>query len=300
MANVSTNQSTPRNEFGAGSEPIPGTEREQFDDEDVGPPLLDEGHDEAPNSEQSLLEADARKEGWVPKEEWHSSKPWKPAEEFLDFKRKYIPAIKEETSKLQRELAELRRERDTEKQERAAAETRLARETMKLELRSAREANDWDRVDELTEKMFDLKIAEKAAPKPAQPTVDPEIQRSFTEFVNSNAWIKDDKFLARKFTQELKLIVDSKTADSMEEAMSDAAEEVRRRYPEKIKQTSAIGETGGEHSSSRPNGRMWSDLKPEFRRDWEEMLDGQGLSEAELKKSKARMLANSEPQHFRK
>lgn len=28
------------------TEPIPGTEREQFDEEDVGPPLFDEGFDD--------------------------------------------------------------------------------------------------------------------------------------------------------------------------------------------------------------------------------------------------------------
>src|ERR1700687_5548698 len=121
MANVSTNPSggsTPPNALA--SEPIPGDERQQIDDEDVGSGIanLDEGSDYGSNDfpddkteAERRVEADARKEGWVPKEEWHSNKPWKPADEFLDFKRKYIPAIKEETSKLQRELTELRRER---------------------------------------------------------------------------------------------------------------------------------------------------------------------------------------------
>src|SRR4029077_181322 len=119
-------------------------------------------------------------------------------------------------------------EREQEKKDRAESQSRYERENLKAQLKQAREDNDWDKVDEISDKLLDLKVAEKApqAAVKAQP-IDPEVQRDFTEFADRNPWVKTDKKLAKLFAVQLKNVMDAGAADSIPEAMETAKKMLR-------------------------------------------------------------------------
>jgi hypothetical protein len=283
---IPPNAFAPNNTLDA-SEPIPGDERVTLDEDDVGAPHLDEGSEGSddytdPTPEEKarraeaavVIEQEARDGGWISETEWMSShngskKGWKPADQYVEFRRGVLPVVQKENRALRAQVAALAakdRARETAELER---NSRIETAALSAELREAAEAQDWDRHAELIRK-----VATQAAPPPpaAKPTLSPEVQAEVEEFANSNSWLKTDKVASRAFAREIKLIIDTNTADNLADAMEQAKEEVVRRYPDRFRRapTRAMGESAGE--STRINGgknHSWANLKPDYRRQAE-------------------------------
>jgi hypothetical protein len=198
----------------------------------------------------------------------------------------------------------MRRERAQEKIERAELMRQAQVQGLKAQLRVARENGDWDQVDDITEKMFDLRPQPQQAHQPPQP--DAALKASYESFVSRNNWLSD-RTLSRVFHRQLKVIADTNTADSPEDAFAQAADETRRMYPEKFggngsSPRTPIAETDAGHNASSGNGRGWNDLKPSVRKDFEMMIDSQirPKNDTERKASMRRILAGCNDEHFRR
>jgi hypothetical protein len=230
------------------------------DDETTQPP--------SPSPEQQAAEAEASKYGWVPKDEWTGApERWRPASEFLDVRTNILKITRDENAQLRATVAALKARTDAKEQKEAEDRANLQRASLRLELKQAREDQDWDKVDEITEKIFDLKIA--ASPQPKQETtqtVDPEVKTAFEDFGKANPWLKNDRELAVDFAVELKNIIDLKAATDINDALAQAKRRVIRANPAKFSKGNgrSMTEMNGSPATST-NGRTWADLKPEYR-----------------------------------
>jgi hypothetical protein len=250
-------------------------------DTSVDTQVEDSQDSEVVDTQAQAREAEAAEEmrrvGWVDRDEWVAAgKPiasWKPASEFKSFRESLIGVVRGENSELRAKLAAMeQRERAREQREQEARE-RITSETLRSELKLARENSDWDKVDEITEKLLDQKVAKVAPAKPAQPALDPAVVESATRFKQANAWVETDKPLGATFALELKNIVDLRLTDNFDEALKLAKERTQRLYPEKFRsrqngQRHAMADTGGTPGVA-VGGRTLADVKEQYRRQVE-------------------------------
>jgi hypothetical protein len=260
-----------------------------------------EGEAPAVSAEEVAAQEDARNTGWVDKEEWERQgrdvSRWRPATEYLEVRERIKAVNHEELQKRDAKIAALEAKLNAREQREAADRAQLTRETLRMELKQAREADDWDRVDEITDKMLDLKVSTAAAPK--APAIDPHVQETFQTFAAGNKWLTTDKKLAANFAIELKGVVDANAAPDMTTAMEIAKDRVMRLYPEKFRSNgsrprTSMTEMGGT-SGGGTNGKTWADLTPNYRQQAERDI-------AAKKYTKEVFLANcvGDPDAFRR
>ena len=260
--------------------------------------------EESPGTKAAENEAEleARQSGWVSKEEWvethGSDRGWKSAPDYVDFRRAFVPILSKENKELREKIKKLE-ERDSQ---RALAEEdakrNFERSSLQLDLRQARENSDWDKVDEIANKLLDLKLAEK--PKAVSPTqtIDPEVQRDYMEFESRNPWIKTDKRLAQNFAVELKAIMDVNPGTPVADALDMARDRTRRLYPEKFPamRRSAMAESDGDSNSTPRRTVSWNQLKPDVRQIYDKFIsDTPGVTKEMLLKR----FAAENPEFFR-
>jgi hypothetical protein len=239
------------------------------------------GESASPSAETAALEQEARQSGWVAKQEWvdqhGSEKGWKSAEDYIDFRRNFLPIVTRENKELRAKIAALEAKETQREAQQREAKVSTDRQILRAQMRQAREDGDWDKVDEITDQLFDLKVAEKTPPVAAKtaPPVDPEVQRDFLEFTARNPWVKTDQRLAKIFAVELKNVMEAGIAESYPEAFEEARDRMRRLYPEKFPTTrrTSMAESGGERGAGKNGSRSWNDLKPEVKAEYEKFLE---------------------------
>jgi len=305
MPQVSTrlpeDSTDPLNSFGVPDPDLPTGD----DPETGGDDELARGNDEADTAAQAeaeRIESEAREAGWVPKDDWNGSKEkWKPAKDYLDFRDHVLPTVQRENRELKARLAALEIKDRQREQAIKEAEDRIERDNIKRQLREARDSGDNDLVDELTDKLIDLRVKPKAQPTQSN-EMPPETKAAWDEFRGRNDWVEKDKALGGAFARQLALIIQTKTANSAEEAFQIARDEVRRMYPEKFgkRLTSSMAESGGSSGTTQVNGKGWSDLKPEVRSAFDDQLDTMNVTGKAREASQKRMLANCDSDHFRR
>lgn len=221
-------------------------------------------------------ESEASEHGWQNKEEWVASgkdaAKWRPASEFNDFRRQAAPLLAKENQELRRRLENIERNQRIKDEAEREARENLARESLNLELKQAREDNDWDRAFEVQNKLFDLRFKNSETPK-AQPQANPQAEAALNAFMAANPVIKTDTMLQRKIQQQVKLIIDANGPGDPVEVLDEAWDNVKRLYPEKFRRstTPAMADTGG--SQGRPtNGRSWNNLKPNVRAEYDQFI----------------------------
>lgn len=164
---------------------------------------------------------EARQLGWVPQEEFRGDKArWVDAETFVQRGHEIMPLLKANNSRLLEELnstrEQLRQASDAIAQlQTASAEITKERVTavrkeLMAGIRTAREEGDVEKEDQLTDKLAELRAAEKApvvkpVPAPEAPLIDP----AFTTWAASpeNSWFGRDKrktALAMAVAEELR------------------------------------------------------------------------------------------------
>src|SRR5208282_6587705 len=113
-------------------------------------------------------ENSAREAGWVPEDEWNGDpKRWRSAADYLAVHERVMPIVQRELKATRAELAALKAERQADLQAREQRTREIERETLRMELKEAQTDGNWDRVNEIMEKMLDLRQA------PAQTTKIP-------------------------------------------------------------------------------------------------------------------------------
>jgi hypothetical protein len=304
----SPNNTVPDNEF-VGSADLPGAEDDNpivtlsADGDPESNEIVESDSPHAASEDQVNEETEARASGWVSREEWISShgneKGWKPAADYNDFRKNFLPIVQRENRELRQKLDALTKTIGQEQSEKQQAKQRLERESLKLELRQAREDGDWDKVEELSDKMFDLRVAQVAPQQvPQEQQVDPEVRSQFEDFAAQNQWLKTDKDLATDFAVNLKQIIDARIPGmSMDDCMQRARRTTIAMNQDKFNRRTrpAMADSGGSPGVSRGTGmqKSWNDLRPEVKRELESMIaDNPGLT-------RAGVLKNCDPSHFR-
>ena len=295
-----TRNSTPENDLGAGIEDVlPGMQ----DVLDADPELASiDTSGELPSENEEVAEvavpevdeqqeAEARQYGWMNKEEWVASgkpeKQWRPAEEFNAFRVQAASVFAKENRELRLKVERMERDQQIKAEAEAEARRELQKESLRLSLARAREENDWDAAEKISEQLLDLKLEEKTRPAKAQPAANPAAAASMQNFLNANPVFKTDKTLQRRLHNEVESIIKLEGDNSdVDYILNEALDAVRRMYPEKFQRKPSMADTGGTSgaSTNTNNGMGWNDLKPDVRRQYEQMLGGGVTKENLLKR----------------
>lgn len=229
----------------------------------------------APNPQ----DAEARKFGWVPKEEWAGpEEKWKPAEDFLargkeinGFLRRDFDILKTDLSAKERKLLELEEtvrefavhHENTEKRayERAKKELNEAR-------KKAIELGDGDAFVAVEE---ELQALEQAAPKPKEKKKEaPDLAANQAAL---NSWLSENPIFSTDIEVQAiadglsTLVKQQNPSLTGKEFLDKLAEKVKETIPHKFesgRKTSPVGsssDAGGGRGSSKKKG--YADLPPE-------------------------------------
>lgn len=292
-------QQVPDNEVGGGEDLLPGMLPDEIE-VDPALALIDtsgEVPSEDPDAEPEKPaeeavdpkeEEEARSYGWVDKSEWLAQgkpeKQWRPAAEFNAFRSQAASVFSKENRALREKVERLEAEAEVRKQVEADARRNLQKEALALKLRQAREDNDWDAADRITEELLDLKLEEKARPAPQQ-AANPKAAEEFKAFLDTNALYKTDESLQEALALEVRSLIQVRGTADPAGVLAKANERVRRMYPEKFqKPTHAMADGDGTSGVSDGGTALgWGDLKPDVRRQYEAML-GNGITKEGLLK----------------
>lgn len=225
-------------------------------------------------------EEEARQAGWVSEDEWKerhngSAKGWKPASDFMEFRAGFLPIVSRENKQLRAELDTIKKERAEEKRQNEENRTNYERANLKAQLKQARDDNDWDKVDEISDKLLDIKVAEKAPAKtPAAQTIDPEVRRDFDAFSAQNPWLTPGSRLGKLFAAHLETVMRAGAADNYLDAMETAKKMLKASFPEEFPaaRKTAMVENRGENGHVNGTTRSWSQLKADVKEEYEKFL----------------------------
>jgi hypothetical protein len=253
-------------------------DQETFDqDEDVDPAL-----------------SKAEEDGWVPKEDWKGNpKDWVDYREF-NIRGELMTRIKSQSHQLHTLMGETKDLKDAlqvlgeHNKKTAEREYNRAIKTLKAERRDAREANDYealdeieDQIDELTEAKKDLDVEETSKDtKNVGPT--PEQKAYVQNWIEKpeNKWYIEDKALTAAADSFIWEYAQSHPND-LEGAIGHMEKQMRKRFPEEtgdkqFKRGSATTETDGrtKGKTQRSNKKFTQkDLTEEQRRVGKTFVD---------------------------
>jgi hypothetical protein len=233
---------------------------------------------------QREAEEEARRYHWMSKEEWiadgRDESRWRPATEFLDVRRGVESIVEQKLAAERARTATLEAKLLERERREAEAQGKFTLESLQLERKQARENGDWDRVDELDDKIIDLKLKANGAAQPAQPAqpaMPPGLEKTLLDFRAENQAIFKDPYLTVDFTVRLKSIIEAGVVPDIATALKHAKRQVMRDNPEKFLRLNGdrsrvpMLEMGGT-TGAATGGRTWNDLKPEFRKVGEETI----------------------------
>ena len=263
----------------------------------------------AQGGEPDAAESEAKRHGWMPKEEWvaRGKDPgkWNPASAYMDVRNNVLRITREQLQERDAQIAALQAKLDAREQREARVETQLTLDDLRMKIRVAREQGDHVTADGLQDQLVEKQVeaginARLAAQKTAQPALSDPFKQALADFGTENPTIINDKRLLRQWGVELKVILDSKVTPDVSEAMDMARERIMAIYPDRFRKSepplaggAALGETGGTGggSASAYGRRTWSQLKPEVRAYAERDIRDGSYSQAQF-------LANCGPEHF--
>jgi hypothetical protein len=245
--------------------------------------------DEAPEADadgddpSTAIEAEARKQGWGPLEEFRGNpKNWVPADEYLRMgDPKYLRNALKETKRAVEELKQARQQdaaQFAERLDRFEAMSKAQRAKLYGDIEAARrhavEAGDTAEYDRLNKVEADLyeqeQAAGKATAKPEQKAdaPHPEVEA----WVQANPWFTRDKVLNKAAQGIHEQILDDEPGLSIAENLEKTKRELVKRFPEKFgkkPEAKANGHTAvevGQRMASSPKGKGFQDIPAEERK----------------------------------
>lgn len=250
-------------------------------DEDNAPAAAEEAPaDDAGDEEISATEAEARRQGWVPREEYRGDPAdWTDADEYIrmgdpKYLRKALKDTRKGLSKLEKQL----QAKDAEFAERLDRFERMSkaqRAKLYSDIEAARRQavaeGDTDRYDELNRAEAQLYEQEQAAAKPAPKKADqPEVHPEVEAWVQANPWFLKDKVLNRAAAAINDQIAEDEPDLSIAESLERTRAEIIRRFPEKFGRKLPVrGVTaveGGQRMPAARGGKGWNDIPPDDRK----------------------------------
>jgi hypothetical protein len=231
--------------------------------------------------DQAQLEAQARRGGWRPQEEYRGAAPWVDAKTFVQRGQEVLPHIQRENRQLQQQLAQEKAEREklaadlaasqqqiagltTFQQELAGRERERIRNELAAELKAAREAGDTVAEARILGQLSAPPPAQKPPPvqQNQQPTQRATVPQEMTDWVAENDWYTQDKVLAQAMnTVGADLRAQGKLAGlSLTEQLNETAKVVLERYaPPRRNGGQNRSEGGGRPSGPQGGGQPSAD-----------------------------------------
>lgn len=205
------------------------------------------------------IEARARAQGWVPRDEFRGDpEKWRPADEFVKRGEELLPVALERSRAAERRAQELEarlaaKEREFEEkmgrlERMSVAAVRRERERLDAMYRNAQrsavESGDvqrWDQLDrdrQVAIENYDRHIQEQVAPPPQDPSQPPQLRPEQKAVVD--AWIAQNEWYTRD--PELKVVAEihherlgrERPGLSLAENLAETARYVRQRYADKF------------------------------------------------------------------
>lgn len=244
------------------------------------------------------VEAEARKMGWTPKDEFRGDpEKWRGADEFVERGRTMLPIVRKTVERQERQIAELRQTITdlaayNTKAEKQAFERAL--KELKAEQVAAVKAGDADAFVEVDEKIADLhkEAREKPQIKVPQPGEDPE----YLEWVGRNKWVDTDKEASIYATHYAGYLRESGDKRVGAIFLDDVAKAVKEKFPDKFKnpRREAPGAVeSGAQPAKRGGGKTYADLPADARAACDRMArNGYADKPKEMAEFKANYVKN--------
>lgn len=243
---------------------------------------FDEVDDGQQNQETARLEAEARRQGWKPLEEFKGNPAdWvdaatflKRGEDFLPIVRRELKNTRERNERLTRELGSLKTQlaeqgevlAEVRQMARTASETAYNRAIadMKRAQREAAAAGEMDRYDEIQEQLDEATSTRGAAAPASAPAADPatprpkpqvQIAPEVQAFVDENPWMLKDQVLYQAMQAEHMRLLEEAPALDLAENLERAKEAVMDRFPAKFGKQPAPRQEPRQQRQVRPTRR---------------------------------------------
>ena len=238
-----------------------------------------EGAQAAPDNAPNEAEVEARKMGWVAKDEFKgAADKWRPAEEFLDRGKRILPIVLKENERLQRNLDrvkdDLKELRDSTKQlvefHTDAAKREYERGRREIEAKIEAAAANAD-ANTVRQEMVNLDNLTKQNTPPAkkveqqQPQIDPDTQ----DWINKNPWFTRDKVLAAYAIDVYGNLQKEKPGMTESALLAETARQTSNKFPEKFginpnrEGAAAVATPSGGTGGQRKNGKTYENLPPD-------------------------------------
>ena len=233
---------------------------------------------DTPNTEVVKEEAEAKRFGWVPKDDFNGDPDaWRPASDFLKrgreingFLRKDLEKIERENTQKTTEIAELRATMEEFRKYHNDTEARAykrALEDLKQQKVQAIEQGDGNRVVEIEDEMSQIKEAQK----PDEPVKEDKkvsaakLDLEFREWAIDNQWYKNDPEL-KAIAEEIGAQVSTRYPDKKGKAFLDeVTRQVKEAAPDNFnnpnRSNSAVGNSSdGRQPPSNKKSKTYANL----------------------------------------
>ena len=240
-------------------------ELQQVTVEDLAPPTMDvdgEVSTEPEIDEETL--AEAKRQGWVPKDEFNGPEDkWTDAENFVKRGKEINALLRKDNEFLKREVSEMKSTMMEFKKFHADTEKRAYERAM-LDLREQKKeaiaAGDGEKVLQVDDAIDELKTARKEERVAAPPqAIDP----AFIEWQEENRWFGKDNELTAEANLIGEVVKRQNPTLIGSEFLEEVTKRVKRMYPEKFTNANRTKPNPVEGSTAKPSGprgRGFADL----------------------------------------
>ena len=257
-------------------------ELQQVSTEDLAPPpnMDAEGQTIAePQIDEETL-AEAKRQGWVPQEDYNGPEDkWVDAETFVKKGKEINALLRKDNDFLKREVAEMKSTMMEFKKFHADTEKRAyerAMSDLREQKKEAIAAGDGEKVLQVEDAMDELKVSRKEdkVAAPAQ-----QIDPAFIAWQEDNRWFGKDTELTAEANLIGEVVKRQNPALIGTEFLDEVTKRVKRMYPEKFTNANRSKPNPVEGSTAKPSGprgKGFNDLPPEAKQACQK-FEKQGL-----------------------
>lgn len=247
-------------------------ELQQVTVEDLTPPPVmdEEGQTVAEPAVDEETLAEAKRQGWVPEEEFNGPEgKWVDAETFVKKGKEINALLRKDNEFLKREVAEMKSTMIEFKKFHAETEKRAYERAMadlREQKKEAIAAGDGEKVLQVDDAIEDLKTARKEEKAAATPSNQPD--PAFLEWADNNPWFGTDKELTDEANLIGAVVKQQKPHLAGSDFLDEVTKRVKKMYPEKFTNANrnrpnpVEGTTAPKATNSR-GAKGFNDLPPE-------------------------------------
>lgn len=236
---------------------LDGSASQNIENQEIQAPEVDE---------ETLVEA--KRQGWVPEEEFNGPEgKWVDAETFVKKGKEINALLRKDNEFLKREVSEMKSTMAEFKKFHAETEKRAYERAMadlREQKKEAISAGDGEKVLEIDDAIDELKTArkEEKAAAPAPNAIDP----AFVAWQEENRWFGKDTELTAEANLIGEVVKRQNPTLIGTEFLDEVTKRVKRMYPEKFTNANRSRPNPVEGSTAKPapsRGKGFNDLPPE-------------------------------------